>query len=276
MEKLPAYMRRAIRKYEPIETDGMTLYPALVRDYDDFAVARAALTVMQQAFPVRLMSKPLLQALYTIDREKQQAGEPLTGLFSAAILCLVLALRLGEDGGNRAAMERVRLALKPGDSDNLQAVLLERSGGGKIQITPVQFQRLREIIAAQNGIDLPDPQANPELVQAERDIADRNSPKVNASIERMITSVAALCGADEAEIDDWPIKKLMDRSAALKRAMDYFICGVAENQGTKWKRGNPHPHPFFERTDLTGGAHVSLSSFAGGEGAKAVQRAGGA
>lgn len=53
----------------------------------------------------------------------------------------------------------------------LKAVEFTVDGEETHRVTPVQFQRLREIAAAQNGIELASPEANPELIEAQRELA---------------------------------------------------------------------------------------------------------
>ncbi|MFR5026480.1 MAG: hypothetical protein ACLTC3_10085 [Evtepia gabavorous] len=87
--ELSSAIRRAIRRDEPVVVDGITLYPIRVAEYEEFLTARPAIEVMQRTFPVRLLSVPLLQALYTMDLEAVEAGQaPLwTVLPDTAVSC---------------------------------------------------------------------------------------------------------------------------------------------------------------------------------------------
>ena len=57
MQDLSPEMAKAVRRFEPIETEGLTLYPICVKDIDRFTVARPAIEFMQQSLPVALLSK---------------------------------------------------------------------------------------------------------------------------------------------------------------------------------------------------------------------------
>ena len=82
-------------------------------------------------------------------------------------------------------------------------------------------------------------------------------------------------GEDEGEIDDWPILKLTNRQRSLQRILDYVICGIGQVNGTTWKGGNPHPSPFFDKSEDEGfGSHMALGAFEGGAGQRAVANAG--
>ena len=65
--EIPASVMAKIRRYSPIETDGITLYPITVGEYDAFDQARPAIEFVQQSLPVAYVSMPLLQAFYAIE-----------------------------------------------------------------------------------------------------------------------------------------------------------------------------------------------------------------
>ena len=273
MQDLSPEMAKAVRRFEPIETEGLTLYPICVKDIDRFTVARTAIEFMQQSLPVALLSKPLLQAYYTLELDAAVNGQPGGGLFYKSILFLLLALRAGDGLPDEQRMELVNFELKENDPTRLKSVLIFVNGEVK-RITPMQFQRLRPILAAQNGIELLSENATPELGQAERDLAEMNAPKLQYRIDALKATVATLSGADESDMEEWPILKLLLRRDAVQRIVGYIVCSVAEAQGAKWKHGNPYPSPLYDREiDYCGGL-IDMSTFAGGAGMRAVQNAG--
>lgn len=274
MNELPLQYKRAAARYQPITTGGLTLYPVRVRDHDLFQLARPALEVLHSSLPVAYLSMPLLQVYFQLDIVAPAvSGAQATGLWGSALLALALALRLGEGMEPEKRILQFRPVVAAEDKTRLKAVRATLHGEEMIEITPVQFQRLRQIIAEQNGVELQSDYADPELVKAERDLSAMREMKLKVDFEQLIASVCALTGADEAEIDDWPIRKLTTRANALQRAMQYIVCGVGEMSGTKWKGGNPVPHPFYEREER-GSAHMALGDFAGGAGERAVANAG--
>lgn len=262
--ELPLHILRAVRKFEPIAAEGLILYPVRVAEYEEFLTARPALEVLQQAFPAPLLRIPLLSALYRMDYEAASRGEEQSGLFSRALLLLALSLRLGEGLDLRQRVRKFRIAADPKDPAKLLYLQASVDGEEMLKITPVKFQQIRPIIAAQNGVKLESDLANPDLVEAEREMAGLNAPKMDADVEHLISGVAAMSGTDEAEIDDWPILKLNRRAESFKRVMDYVICGIGEAQGTKWKNGNPAPHPFFDRAEEGFSAVTPVSEFGSG------------
>lgn len=273
MSELPVHIQRAVRKYEPVVTDGLTLYPVLVREYEEFLIARPALEVLHQSLPVALMRMPLLSALYRMDYDAAMSGEQPTGLFSRALLGLALSLRLGEGLETKERLEQFHLAVER-DSPGTLAHISFAIGGEDFEIKPEQYGTMRKIIAAQNGVKLESDHADPELVKAEKDLAELNGTNLDASIDDLISAIAALTGADEGDIEKWPILKLQRRQTSFQRLLDYVICGFGQVNGTTWKGGNPHPSPFFNRTSEGFGAHMALGDFAGGAGERAVANAG--
>ena len=273
MQDLSPKMAKAVRRFEPIETEGLTLYPICVKEINEFTTARPAIEFMQQSLPVALLSKPLLQAYYQMELDAAANGQPGSGLFYKSILFLLLALRAGEGLTAEKRMELVELEPNEKDPMRLKSVLV--FAGGEIKrITPMQFQRLRPILAAQNGIELISENANPELVQAERDLAEMNAPNLLYDVKALKATIATVSGADESDMEDWPILKLMCRRDAVQRLVGYITCSFAEAQGGKWKHGNPYPSPLYDREiDYCGGL-IDMSTFAGGAGMRAVQNAG--
>lgn len=264
MYELPQSIKAQIRKYQPIETEGLTFYPILVKNYDLFQIGKTAIDVMQQSLPVRLMSVPLMQAFYAMDYDAVQNGQEPIGLLSRCLLFLGLSMRLGS-GDAESIVRRFRLVIDPNDQSKLKAIAFTLNGEEMLRITPVQFQRLRPILAAQNGIKLVSEKDNPELVQAEKDLADESGVPLTGDFGELISTVAALTGADESEIDEWPILKLQNRQNAFARIFGYVICSLGQTNGAKWKGGMPHPSLWFERASRESGAVAPLSSMRGAE-----------
>lgn len=269
MNDLPFNIQRAVRRYEPIKTDSLTLYPVLVKEYDEFLMARPALEFMHQSLPVTLMRIPLLSAFYQMDYQAVNDGRDQSGMFSRALLGLALSLRLGEGMEPTERVGLFRIAVDRKDPSKLASLQFVDRDGKEKEIRPVQYKQIRQIIAAQNGVGLESDKANPNIVKAKRDMASLSSVTLNATVEDLISAVAALSGVDEADIDLWPIRKLDSRAETYRRILDYLVCGIGEVQGTTWKGGNPTPHPFFAKLDDGTGLFTSIGESA--EGAAATE-----
>lgn len=272
MKELPLKHRKSIDKYEPIQIEGLTLYPIRVEDYYEFLIAKQSLEFMTQTLPIGLMSLPILDAYFQMDSGQVKGYENPTGLFMSALLLLALALRLpGESIEDR--LNQFQIVLKPDDQTRLKHIRFVRGGEEIVTITPIQFQKMRQILAEQNGIEMIDENQNPELIQAERDLAEKKAPKLEINIRNLISAAAVTMHVKEEEVYEWPILKLTDRLGAEKRKLDYLICGVGESQGTTWKHGNPCPHPWFDRKRTDSDAIIGLDKFAAGQGLAAVRDA---
>lgn len=269
MSDIPEKYLKQIRRYEPVDTEGMRFYPILVEEYEEFLLARSAIDFMQQRLPRMMVNMPILQAYYMLDSQSIEDEQIPTGLMARALLFLALSLRLGQGlpVENRIALFRPRIS----ESGRLKSLLFSPDGEEICEITPAAFQRLRPILAAQNGLEIQPDDANPALVDAEQELAKKKAPELVTEPESLVASVAALSGADEKEIYEWPIAKLLNRQRAIHRALDYLICGIGEAQGTKWKKGNPCPNPFFDRKKEGSAAKVALTEFASGAALNAVR-----
>lgn len=272
-ENLSFEIKKSIRKYEPIEIDGLTLYPIEVNRYEEFLWARRSLDFLQQSLPIDLMSVPLLDAYYRMDIRAVENGEQGTGLFTATLILLGLALRLMPDGSIEDVLNQFAIVADRNDPTRLKCLRFTVNGEETHQITPIQFASIRPILAAQNGVELESEDANPELLEADRDLAVKNAPNLDMSVESMISAAALLTGKDEDEINEWPILKLENRLSAAKNIMEFMICGIGETQGTSWKGGNPTPHPWFRKIRDKDGGLIAIENFANGQGLQAIRNA---
>lgn len=276
MAELPYTIRKKIERFEPVSVEGIMLYPVTVDEIEEFSQCRPALEFLQQSLPVAMMSVPLLDAFYQIDLKAVRETGNATGLLSRAIVLLLLALRLGRGKSMDKRIGQAFPIEHPDRPGRLDKLLLVSDDEQQIyEITPRLFQRMRPIIAAQNGVELESDEANPELVQAERDIAELNGAQLDVNLCDKISWVAMRCGIEEREVYEWPILKFQRRSAILKRELDYLIFGIGQAGGmVKYKNGNPCPSPCFARKETDSAAMIPLGEFAGGSAVQAVERPG--
>lgn len=271
---LPLAIQKAVCNYEEIQTDGLTMYPITMREYDEWQIARAAIEALQQSFPVRFMSVPLLEAYFQMDVILPAMGEGKpTGLLGCALLALSLTLRIG---CGLAPDKRIAVwspaVDRKGDKLRLKSFRAMLNGEEIIEITPVLFQRLRPIIAAQNGAELESDEANPELVRAEREIAAQGHTTLDIDADRRMSYVAAKLHMRKRDFLDWPIREFEDAADVLTQEVMFSAFAAAAAMGGFGDKGNPVPHPYYRKANEES-SHMALSSFAGGEGLKAVARA---
>ena len=249
MNELPISIKKRIARYEEITFGELTLYPVRVESYDEFLICKPALEVMHQSLKVKYMRMPLLSALYQMDFEAGLRGETPTGLFSRALLALALSLRLGE---GKEPIERVRLfqiaTFREEPTKLMKLRFFDERDGKEKEIEPTEYKKLREIIAAQNGVRLESDSANPDIVQAKKDMGGGGA-NLDYSVDALKSFAAAMSKSDESDIDEWPILKLTRRTETYQTMLAYLVCGIGEASGASWKTGNPYPHPIFRRTD---------------------------
>ena len=274
MNEIPANTMQLIRRYKPVETEGLTLWPVKVKERDGFTYARPSIEFVQQTLPVKYMSLPLLTAFYQIDLQNALMGEEPTGLFTRTLLFLALSLRVGEGLEMDARVRLMSPIVSTEDPFNLRAIRFTLNGEERMEITPIQFQRIRPILAAQNGIKLYSENANPELIEAENDLAAANNVEIDVNFEDVISTVATFTGESEEDIDEWPILKLDRRRDAINRVLHFLVTGIGTASGAKYEGGNPYPSPFFNRKRTDSSAVMSIEKFAGGKGLEAVTNSG--
>ena len=263
---IPLKYQEAVNTYQVIDFEGFRLHPVKVRDHQTFSNARPAIDFLQQSLPVRWLSVPLLSAYYGMEYECYEKGEESPKLFSRALLFLALALDFMPelDAAERVMRMAERVLVDGNDHGKLIGVVV---GDGEDQktLTPVIFQRMRPVLAAQNGIRLESEDANPELVEADRDIAEQNSASLDFDVSYLISGVCAMTGKEETEIMDWPILKLTRRSDSLERILGYLVCSFGEMSGAKFKGGNPIPSPFYPKTTRGSRSLIDMNSFTNGQ-----------
>lgn len=264
--EIPLQYRTAVDTYQPVNFEGIMLYPIKVRDYEAFGNARPAIDFLQQSLPVRYLSMPLLSAFYAMDVENNQQGKEPDGYFLRAMLFLVLSLRFRPELPVKDRLHEF-LSGVYSSTDNptvLKRIEFQQDGETK-EITPILFSRMRPVLAAQNGIELISTDANPELIEAERDLAELNGPEIDYNLQALLSFVAALSHAEESEIYNWPILKLNRRRDSYERVLQFLLCGLASANGAQFKGGNPVPSPIFARKEQASNALIDMAAFTKGQ-----------
>ena len=243
---------------KPIEWNGLVLFPILMKDYQKFLVAQSGLTTQQQTLPGKYVVLRYLEALYALDYDVRASGGPGGGLFSRVLLFLSLSLRLeaekGEDG-----QEYLPIGIQTAaESPRKLTALKVRQGEARADITPQNFGQLREILAAQNEIELPDETLNAELVQAERDLAAKSSFNLVPDSEALIYSVSVKTGTPVEDIFQWTVRRFILTERAIDRTTGHLVAALSEAAGAKYKSGNPWPSWKYDR-EKQSGALVSLA-----------------
>ncbi len=264
MDNLTEYAD-AIDNDEPIKVDGLTLYPIYVRDWRRFEAAKTSLLIRQGSLPVEYAVMRYLSALYAMDRDAyDDTGQPL-GFIHGVITLLALAMRLPVD-----VMVR-QTQIKVSEQNERELISLDFQVGDMLyRITPGLFDRLRPLIAAQNGLELPDEAENLDLVQAEEDIAEKNGTNnVDVNFDTLLASVARDQRCRRADLMEYTIREFNGLKAAIERDKTYMLLQMAEYSGTvKFPKGNPCPSWCYDRKDKPT-SMISMRDFMAGPGSVA-------
>ena len=254
----------AIENDEPIKIDGLMLYPIQVRQYRQFEAARSSLLVRQGSLPVEYAIMNYLSALYAMDYDAAKETGHALGFISGAMTMLALAMRFPAD----ALLRGMQIHVSEQDERELVSILL-RAGENMVNVTPVLFDRLRPIIAAQNGLELPDEAENIDLVEADRDIAAKNGEDINVDFRTLKAAIARDQHCRQADLMDYTIREFMDLRAAIERDKMFTICKTAEYaNGVKFPKGNPYPSWCYDRGGKQS-SMISMKEFMAGPGSVA-------
>lgn len=233
---LPEGMKSAITFNEPIvdEKTGVELHPITMRHYETYIRCKSALMIRQTTLPASYAGMEYAKAIYALDRDN---GFQI-GLMRSMITMLALSTQKAANSFRvYESKERAGEFAEIRWSDGTDAFVLKSK----------DINRIRRIICAQNGDDLPDESENTELLEAERDIASAKAASLEISVDTLLSSVAFQYRMRVKELLDWPIREFENAKRAVDRDKNYLICALAENSGGKWKGGNPCPSWYADK-----------------------------
>lgn len=233
--------KSAIRKDERIEKCGLYFYPIEMSDYEMFLFCKDAITLRMGTLPVKYLAMDFMTALLNFEIDSiRQKGEN-AGLFDRVMRFLHLSLRIGYDA--KTAADELVLA-KEGDGVKIDKIALMQNGV-KRDISPLAFSsKIRPLIAAQNGLELPNENDNIELVRAaemKKELGE-SGVKLKSSADDLIASVAFQSRVREKDVLLWTVREFEARRRAIERDKRFMLCGVANMSGmVSFENGNPAP-----------------------------------
>ena len=234
------HKKEALLRYEPIELNGLVYYPIKVADLDKWQALKPVLCMRQGTLPAVYACMTYLQCVWALDYSaKSNIGEGQDGIWNALLSVLFLSLRLSEG-------DEIQAIGDPAFPQTITNIRIVKDGQ-ETDITPMEFMKIRKLIAEQNGAELPDEADNPDLIEAANDTQSADTLNIDYSDADYLTSVASAKGLRRKDLFDWPIKELEDEAKALRRRYGYFLASIAESQGAKFKNGNPYPTWMFDK-----------------------------
>ena len=234
---------------KPEEWNGLTIYPVLMRDYPLFLTAKESITALQQSWPFPWSTVPYLEGLIGM------------GLFPRLCAMLKLSLRLPDE--DNLPIYLVTESPHPFDKGGSEKItsLLVVQGEKRVEITKKNFGSLRELLALQNGLELPDARANLELLEAQQDLSS-GGPPLKADLEDLIASVALKSHSGPNDILGWTVRRFQRMERAIDRSEGFCMANITLAAGGKFKGGNPYPSWKFDREEGLVGVE-SLSALSG-------------
>ena len=224
-----------LREYLPIRFEGLTFHPLPVKRLALYQGAKAAMELMLSSLPVRFVKMSWIEALDALDKEA--ADEQMqTGYLGSILALLNETLKLNAFQNPKALM------LARNAEGKLSSIIVQKEQGSPTVLGSNQMKTVREILAAQNGYEIPDENWNVELVRAQQYLREQRSQGVGGSLEDAVCALAAATGFRAKEIWNWPIREYLGAQNAVDRRLRFQIYTAAEMSGqVKFKNGNPYP-----------------------------------
>lgn len=257
----------ALDNDEPIQIEGFTLYPIQVRHFRIFDAARSSLLIRQGGLPVEYAVMPYLGALYAMDYDARKENGQALGYIRNLVTMLALAMRFPADALLRNSHIKVT------EQDDRKLVSIDfQAGETYLRLTPEIFDRIRPILAEQNGMTLPDEAENIDLVEADSDIAAKNSESLKLDFRTLLSSIARDQRCRRSDLMDYTIREFLELRDAIERDKMFTICQMAEYAGdVKFPKGNPYPSWCYDRGGKRS-SMISMTEFMAGPGSVASMK----
>lgn len=222
----------------PIEAFGLKIYPILTRDIYDFSETIDILRLN----PMEI-----------------QASHPEVNLGNISCLELIISLALENKDMLNKFLKILSLAFHIDDINDIKlgerkgkVALIVTQDGIDIEISIGKFDKIKDIICYQNGIEVVDLLQNQRILEANKRIDMMNSQGSETTIEDQIYSLSAISKVDVKEIEKWSIYRFKKMIEAHDNILHYQIFKSAEMSGfVKFKSGNPFKSWITKTKDTT-------------------------
>lgn len=250
----------AIRCGNPVTECGLTFYPITMRQYEAFVNTRDVLTLRMASLPVRYMVMDYISALFAMEADAAANGNGGGGMFWSFMRLLYLSLRIEMNADTLA--QAIFYRHEPGGSAINHLSICQC--GKTVELTPADISaKIRPLIAALNGLELPDESENIDLIrdaEAKKAFYARNAAPLDVNIDDLIASVAYLSHVREIDVYDWTVREFELRRRAIDRDKRYTLNAQAEMSGMiTFKSGNPAPSWCYDTLDDSLGT-ITLSA----------------
>ena len=253
-----ANVQRSVLKNEPFEAFGCRFYGLRVTDYEEWQNCKSVWLLRQSTLPVSYIMMPFLDALFSIDKESiERSGTP-AGTMYAIMQTIANSLRLPE-----GSVESRMISVVAHEGDLKGFFVTHQDADQGIFLPKEDFPDIRNIIAWQQGEEVPDESLNDDLLEEERIIAEMSAGKLEFNMNDLMASVALNMHIRIQNVLDMSIPEFETMRVAIDRDKKHMICATAESAGTTWKGGNPYPSWSFNRKKEGSAALTHISKFEG-------------
>lgn len=247
-----------IRKGLPIEALGLQFFPITMADYEEFLECKSVLAIRMTSLAkanIEYLSMPFLSVLWAIELDSIMQTGKAVGFFERIIRLLYLSLRLEYD--SEKAFNNIYC--EQNNPRNLFYIEVTQTDGQPVKISPMDFQqKIRPLLAEQNGIELPDESETPEIVKTENDLQQDGGNKLKYDLDTLLASVANASGVRECEMYCWSVIEFERRKQAIERKVNYTIYAQAEMSGmVKFQKGNPYLSWCLDRAENISSALIT-------------------
>lgn len=247
---------RAALEGKPIELYGLKLWGIRMGQYEEWMRCKNVWITRQSAFPAFCIMKPFLDALLALDMEAMNVTGAPAGNINRILHGLALALRM-----DASCIQEGNLTLSIDEKTGSLRAVIVKDGDKVTEITPNKFNEIRKAVVWMQGDELPDESLNDELIQTERDLAERTAVNLKYDLLDMEASVGLAYGVRVKDVLDWSILEFETARRAIDRSKKYLVCGIGVTNGCKWDNGNPYPSWCFDRETSGTTALISQAEF---------------
>ncbi len=237
-----------LRKGEAIEECGLLFYPIKMADYEEFLDCKSALAIRLTSLAetnIEYLSMPFISALWAVDLDMLATTGKTIGVFERVIRLLYLSLRLEYNSQKVFS----HIFCETNNPRKLSYIEVMNDDDKLIKISPLDFSlKIRQLIADQNGIVLPDESLTIDLVKEEESIIQDKKIPLKIDINSLISSVAYSSRLRNKDIDEWTVKEFEQRRSSIERDKYFTLYSQAEMSGmVKFDKGNPYPSWCFDK-----------------------------
>ena len=253
-----ANVQRTVLKNEPFEAFGLRFYGLRVTDYEEWQNCKSVWLLRQSTLPVSYIMMPFLDALFSIDKESIEASGRPAGTMYAIMQTIATSMRL-----QPGAVEMRLISVVAHEGELKGFFVAEQDGVPSTFLRKEDFPEVRQIIAWQQGEEVPDESMNDELLEEERLIAEMSAGKLEFDMNDLMASVALNMNLRIQHVLDMSILEFETMRRAIDRDKKHMVCATPESNGTSWKGGNPYPSWAFDKKKEGSAALTHISKFEG-------------